>query len=99
VETKTVELRDLRERLDEYLKEVRIGLTLVIVDDSKPVARLLYAWPSDVPVEERMHQLADAGVISWSGRKFNPDIPTVTVRGPKTLAELLVEDRDRDDPL
>lgn len=97
METRTVELRDLRERLDEYLKEVRIGLTLVIVDEGKPVARILHAWPSDVPAEERMRQLAEAGVISWSGRELNPCLgppPTATVRGPKTLAELLIEDRD-----
>lgn len=52
-------------------------------DDIKPELR------------EKLQRMVDSGQASWSGRRFVPDPnrPLVTVRGSKTLAELLGEEQ------
>lgn len=88
---KIVEVQELGENLNRLLQEVNEGTTLVITEQGKPIARI---FPADVPAEERLRQLAESGIISWSGRKLSPDIPTFPVRGEKTATEMLLEDRD-----
>lgn len=91
---KTVGIRELKEQLSGHIREVKNGATLVITERGKPVARLLPVTPASASVEEKLQQLVKSGVISWSGRKLSPDVPTIPVRGPKTVAEMLIEDRD-----
>jgi len=48
----------------------------------------------EVPIEEKLKKLVESGVISWSGNKPARDIPTFRVQGSKSVAEMLLEDRD-----
>ncbi len=91
---KTIGIREFKEQLSGHIKEVKNGATLVITERGKPVARLLPVAPAGAPIEAKLHQLVEAGVISWSGRKLSPTVPTIPVRGSKTVAEMLIEDRD-----
>ena len=104
---KTIEIQELQEQLGSHLQEVREGATLMIMDQGKPVACLVpfaeeekreakapAVSTGDLSIEEKLQRLVEAGVISWSGRKPSPDIPTFQVQGPKTLSEMLLEDRD-----
>jgi hypothetical protein len=45
-------------------------------------------------LDDRLRQLAQAHLLSWSGRRLGSTIPVVHVRGTKTVAELLLEDRE-----
>jgi prevent-host-death family protein len=91
---KTIGIRELKEQLSGHIREVKNGATLVITERGKPVARLLPVLPAEVSIEEKLRQLVKAGIISWSGGKLSADVPVFPVRGPKTVAELLLEDRD-----
>jgi prevent-host-death family protein len=91
---KTVGIQELKSHLSSHIREVRKGATLVITDRGKPVARILPIVKPEGTIEEKLHQLVEAGVISWSGRKLSPEAPSVPVRGPKTVSEMLIEDRD-----
>ncbi len=91
---KTIGIRELKEQLSGHIREVKGGATLVITERGKPVARLLPIAPAETSVEEKLHRLVEAGVISWSGRKLAADVPAIPVRGSKTVAEMLIEDRD-----
>jgi len=91
---KTIGIRELKEQLSGHIREVKNGTTLVITERGKPVARLLPISPADTPVEDKLLGLVESGVISWSGRKLSPDVSVIPVRGSKTVAEMLVEDRD-----
>jgi antitoxin (DNA-binding transcriptional repressor) of toxin-antitoxin stability system len=104
---KTIEIQELKEQLGSHLQEVREGTTLMIMDQGQPVARLVpfaeeeervvkapAVSTGEVSIEEKLQRLVEAGVISWSGRKPSSDIPTFQVQGPKTVAEMLLEDRD-----
>lgn len=91
---KTIGIRELKEQLSGHIREVRNGATLVITDRGRPVARLLPIMTAEVSLEERLQELVKSGAVSWSGRKLSPPAQTFPVRGPKTVAEMLLEDRD-----
>ena len=88
---KTVGIRELKGQLSSHIREVQEGATLVITDRGKPVARLV---PVATGLAEKVQSMLDSGMASWSGQNPSSDLPRVPVRGPKTLAELLLEDRE-----
>jgi prevent-host-death family protein len=87
----TVGIRELKAQLSKYLHQVASGSTLVITDHGKPVGRIVPMQPS---VEARVQELVQAGIVSWSGRRLSAIAPVAYTRGPRTVAELLLEDRE-----
>ena len=86
-----VSIRELKSRLSHYLRLTRSGETVVITDRGVPVGRLV---PIEQTLEHRMEALRGAGVLRWSGRRLAPRAPAVRiVKGGKTVADLLIEDR------
>lgn len=86
----TVGIRQLKEQLSQYVDQVKTGSTIVITERGKPVGRIVPLAPS---LSDRLQQLAQANLLAWSGRKLGSAPPAVRVRGSKTVAELLLEDR------
>lgn len=91
---KRIGIRDFQKHLSSHLRELKEDETLVITKRGRAVARLVTVELPEVPVAEKFLRLIEAGVVSWNGLELSPDIPTFPVRGPKTVAELLIEDRD-----
>jgi len=87
----TVGIRQLKEQLSHFIEQVRTGATVLITDRGKPVGRIVPVTPS---LDDRLQQLAQAHLLSWSGRRLGPATPVVHVRNGKTVAELLLEDRE-----
>jgi len=85
-----VGVRELKSRLSEYLRRVKQGETLIITEHGKPVGRLI---PQGQSLDERLEALRQAGLIRWSGRKLSPMKPLARLRGKKTIAEIIIEDR------
>jgi hypothetical protein len=46
-------------------------------------------------VERRLREAVAAGLLEWSGQRFKPEMPTVTLQGGGTISDLLIQDRDR----
>ena len=86
-----VGIRELKARLGMYMRQVKGGTILVITERGKPVGRIV---PIKSSIEDRTQELIQAGIIAWSGRKPKKRVPTVKLRGKRTIAELLLEDRD-----
>ena len=87
----TVGIREFKARLSHYLEQVKAGTTLVITERGEPVGRVI---PMALSPEERVREWVAAGLASWSGRRFAPPEPTARSRGPRTVADLLLEDRE-----
>lgn len=87
----TVGIRQLKEQLSHYVEQVKAGATVVITERGTPVGRIVPVAPS---LEIRLQQLADAQLLAWSGRKLVPREPVVRSQGTKTVADLLLEDRE-----
>lgn len=87
----TVGIRQLKGRLSYFVDQVKTGATVVITERGKPVGQIV---PVPQSLEARLHQLVEAGLISWSGRRLRTEAPQAAARGSRTVAELLLEDRE-----
>ena len=45
-------------------------------------------------VEPRVQELVQAGLLAWNERKLAPMPPVVRTRGERTVADLLLKDRE-----
>lgn len=84
---RSVGIRELKNRLSKYLRAVKAGKTILITDRGKGLV------PASQTVEEKLSALQQAGVFEWSGKLPPPRRPVAKVRGEKTVAEMLIEDR------
>jgi prevent-host-death family protein len=89
--SKTVGIREFKAKLSSYVDRVKAGETVTITERGRPVGRIVPVRPA---LEDKLQQLAEAGVLSWSGRKLEPKMPSIRPHGGKTVSELLIEDRD-----
>lgn len=61
---KTVGSRELKTRLGTYLRLVREGVTLIVTDRGRPVAELRPVSPEHTDLDQRLYELAAAGVVA-----------------------------------
>jgi prevent-host-death family protein len=84
-------IRELKTRLSAYLRQVRAGGTVIITNRGKPVGRIV---PEGQSPEEHLKTLNQAGLVAWSGKRLLPLAPLARAKGDKTVAGLLLEDRE-----
>ena len=87
----TVGIRELKARLSSYVRQARSGASVIITDRGEPVARLV---PMGRSLEDRMEDLLEAGLITWSGRNLARIAPVVRTHGQQSVANLLLQDRE-----
>ena len=63
----------------------------MVTERGTPIGRIV---PTAAPVEERVTAMAQAGLALWNKKKLRAMPPVAKVRGMRTVAELLVEDRE-----
>lgn len=81
----------MKAKLSEWMRVVKDGGTVVVTEHGRPVARLV---PEPGSLRERLLALSRAGDIIWNGQPFKPRGPVTRVRGARTLADLIVDERD-----
>lgn len=86
-----VSIRELKSRLSHFLRLARGGESVVITDRGVPVGRLV---PIEQNLEERIAALRAARQLQWSGRRLAPRKPAVRIPAGKSVAQLIVEDRE-----
>ena len=84
-------IRELKAHLSRYLRQVEDGQTVVITRHGKPIGRIV---PVTEATETQLDALRQAGLIAWNRQKLQPLAPVAQARGERTVAELLVEDRE-----
>ncbi len=88
---KRIGIRELKSTLSECVREVRAGRTIVVTDHGQPVARII---PETASLREPVEALRKASAIAWSGRRLRPAKPAGKIRGTRTVADLVVENRE-----
>jgi prevent-host-death family protein len=86
-----VNVRELKSRLSHYLRLTKAGESVEITERGTPIGRIV---PTTAPVENRIEAMARSGLLLWNKRKLKPMAPVARVRGKRTVAALLVEDRE-----
>lgn len=84
-------IRELKARLSAYLRRVKTGGTVLITERGTPVGRIVPVGHAGVA---RIAALREAGLLSWNGLRLRPLKPVAKVKGIRTIAELLLEDRE-----
>jgi prevent-host-death family protein len=88
---RSIGIRELKAKLSECVREVKRGATIVVTDHGRRVARLV---PESESLKDRLDVLKHAGAVSWSGRGLGHAKPDVRVRGRRSVAEIVVENRE-----
>jgi prevent-host-death family protein len=86
----TASIRELKSRLSEFLRLIRKGESVVITDRGVPIGRIV---PIGVDINQRVAAMCEAGLAQWNGRRLRRRKPVAAVRGSRTVAQILVEDR------
>jgi len=84
-------IRELKSQLSRCVHDVKRGATIVVTERGRRVARIVREAPS---LAARIDTLRNAGSIQWSGRRLNSTKPIARLRGKRTVAEIVVENRE-----
>jgi prevent-host-death family protein len=84
-------IRELKSKLSQCVREVKMGATIVVTEHGRRVARLV---PEADSLDERINTLRNAGSIEWSGRRLGAMKPAVRARGKRTVSEIVAENRE-----
>ena len=88
---RSIGIRELKSKLSECVREVKRGGTVVVTEHGRPVARLV---PEGDSIGQRLEMLKKAGTMLWSGRRLGRAAPGVRPRGRRTVADIVVENRE-----
>ena len=88
---KRIGIRELKATLSECIREVKAGRTLIVTEHGDPVVRMI---PEGASLGERLEALRNAGSVAWSGRRLRRITPVARVRGNRSVADLVSENRE-----
>jgi prevent-host-death family protein len=84
-------IRELKSKLSQCVRDVKMGATIVVTERGRRVARIVREADS---LAERIDTLRNAGSIKWSTRRLGRAKPIARLRGKRTVAEIVVENRE-----
>ena len=87
----TASVRELKSRMSHYLRLTKAGDSVVITERGKPIGRIV---PTSAAPGERIAATVEAGLAAWNGEALSRLKPVARARGRRTVAELLIEDRE-----
>ena len=93
-----VGIRELKAHLSHYIEQARKGETVVVTDRGKPVVRLetITLKPGNERLPSKLQLLIESGQVVDKGlldpKKLPKPLPSL--RGDKTLSDLIIEERD-----
>ena len=90
MEPTRVNIRELKNRLSHYLRLTKAGQTVEITDRGRPIGRII---PMALPLADRIEAAVRAGLVGWNGQRLESRPPVAKAKGEKTVAGLVVEDR------
>ena len=87
---KTIGIRELKENLSRYMREVKTGVKIIVTDRKKEIAIIMPIEKKEK--EEKIYQLIQRGQASWSGGKPEGMTDRVVSRG-RSVSDAVIEDR------
>jgi prevent-host-death family protein len=85
----SVAVRELKNRLSEYLRKVKAGERLVVTERGKPVAVISSARS---PADEKIEAMVRERAARWGGGKPRGATRPPKIKGP-SVAQAVIEDR------
>jgi antitoxin (DNA-binding transcriptional repressor) of toxin-antitoxin stability system len=91
---KTVSVSELKAHLSRYLREVRRGSEIQVLDRGIPVARLTQPGGDAGDIEERRQRLARAGVLRLGSGRAAKVVRLEPLDLGVPLSDAIADDRD-----
>jgi prevent-host-death family protein len=88
-----VGVRDLKNRLSQYLKRAKAGQIIQVTERGHVIAVVTGIATQPPQVAAHLQALVNSGVLRWSGGKPVGLSPAPRLKGKETLSALLLEDR------
>ena len=85
-----VGIRELKNRLSQYLKRVRTGERVVVTERGRAVA--VISSPSVTPADRQIEAMLREGVARWGGGKPRGTLRPPRIKGP-SVAQAVIKDR------
>ncbi|MDX2193537.1 MAG: type II toxin-antitoxin system prevent-host-death family antitoxin [Gemmatimonadales bacterium] len=86
-----VSVRELKSRLSHYLRLMKAGGPVEITERGVPIGRIV---PVTAREGDHLMSLVETGLAQWDRLTLPPMKPVARAAGRRTVAELLVEDRE-----
>ncbi|MCK5646131.1 MAG: type II toxin-antitoxin system prevent-host-death family antitoxin [Anaerolineales bacterium] len=86
-----VGVRDLKNQLSKYLREVKKGRSIVITERGKPIGQII---PKTSSIDDRIEMMINAGLLEWNGKKLEHYEPDVINRSSRLVSDILVDMRE-----
>ncbi len=86
-----ITIREFKENLDQYLRQVQAGKTLIIAEDGKTIARVVPKQA--LAVRSRTREIVQAGLLARTGRRLGPRPRIARRRVRSTVADWSVKDK------
>ncbi len=86
----TVGVRQLKNRLSEFLRRVKNGEKVVVTERGRPVA--VISSPASTSSDERLEAMVRKGLADWAGGNPRGSLRPPRIKG-KTIAEIVIEER------
>lgn len=83
-------VREVKNRLSEYLRRVKQGEIIYITERNVPVAKIV---PVEESVKEEVLDMVERGLASWDGGKPAGIHNGPEISGPASIEALVSEDR------
>jgi prevent-host-death family protein len=93
--TLQVGIGELKLHLNEYLRRVKIGDTIIITKHGKMIGQII---PINPTLEKRLKSVVASGVAEWDGQQYQPKKSAARNRSRKQLSDLVIEDREANPP-
>ena len=84
----TVEIRQAKSHLGEYLRKVRAGERVVITERGKPIAEITKPRSA---ADERLEGMIREGLATWAGGKPRGSKKRVKIKG-RPISETVIEE-------
>jgi prevent-host-death family protein len=86
-----VGMRELKNKLSEYMRQVKAGETIIITKHGKTIGPIVPVRPT---FEERLHGMVAAGQLEWNGEKLKPYQTRAINQRDQLLSDLVTILRD-----
>ena len=89
----TVGIKDIKNNLSRYLKQVKAGEEVIITERGRPIARIIREQPANTSLHLALAPLIEQGVVTMPALAPSKT-PVTPLRAPgKPVSEMVLEDR------
>ena len=90
----TVGIKELKNRLTEYLRRTKRGDEIIVTERGKPIAVIQSISTADRlhSVEAKLAKMAAQGLVSLASKKLRKKVRLVQVSG-KAVSEIIISER------